>query len=363
MRRILPTTWLALAACPALAGPPVAAAPAPAFATVAVGRPLSFPADHGSHPQFRTEWWYLTGWLSAPDGAPLGFQVTFFRTRPGVAEANPSTFAPRQLLIAHVALSDPSHGRLWQDQRVRRAGLGLAEALEGDTAVWVGDWSLRRVADRYRALVTAADFALDLTLAVTQPPLLNGEGGFSRKGPAATAASFYYSLPHLAVTGRLARGDRREPVSGEAWLDHEWSSEYLDAEAVGWDWIGIDLEHGAALMAFRIRDAAGRARWAGGSLRDPDGRTLIFDPSQIEFTPRRLWRSPRTGVGYPVAWTVRTGARRFELEPLMDDQENDTRASTGAIYWEGAVRAAENGRPAGRGYLELTGYGEPLRLR
>ncbi len=368
VRRILLPAWLALGACPgaagpAIAGPAVAAEPAPAFAAVAAGRPLSFPTDYGSHPQFRTEWWYLTGWLSTPEGAPLGFQVTFFRTRPGVAEANPSTFAPRQLLIAHVALSDPHHGRLWQDQRVRRAGLGLAEAREGDTAVWIGDWSLRRSADLYRAQVKAADFALDLALASTQPPLQNGDRGFSRKGPAPASASYYYSLPHLAVTGRLARGGRSESVSGEAWLDHEWSSEYLDAGAVGWDWIGIDLERGAALMAFRIRDAGGQARWAGGSLRDPDGRTRIFDPSQIEFTPRRVWRSPRTGVDYPVAWTVRAGERSFDLQPLMDDQENDTRLSSGAIYWEGAVRASENGRPAGRGYLELTGYGEPLRLR
>ncbi len=354
----------ALAAATPAAEP--AADPAPPPATpVTAGRVLRFPVDYGSHPLFRTEWWYVTGWLATAQGAPLGFQITFFRTRPGLAESNPSAFAPRQLLIAHVALSDPGRGRLWRDQRVRRAGMGIAEAREGDTDVWVGDWSLRRTADAYRASLAAEDFALDLTLEPTQPPLLNGDRGFSKKDPAADAASYYYRLPHLAVTGQLAGAGgagRREAVSGEAWLDHEWSSEYLDADAVGWDWIGIDLDQGAALMAFRIRGADGKARWAGGTLRDADGQTHSFAPAEVEFTPRRTWRSARTGIRYPVAWTVRVGGRSFDLQPLMDDQENDARLSTGAIYWEGAVRVSQAGKPVGRGYLELTGYGEKLRL-
>ena len=154
-----------------------------------------------------------------------------------------------------------------------------------------------------------------------------------------------------------------ERVSGEAWLDHEWSSEYLDADAIGWDWIGINMDDGAALMAFRIRGAHGESRWAGGTLRAGDGRVQILGPGDVEFHAGRSWTSPRTHIAYPVQWRVRAGGREFELQPLMDDQENDTRLSTGAIYWEGAVRAYERQRPVGRGYLELTGYGERLRLR
>jgi predicted secreted hydrolase len=152
-------------------------------------------------------------------------------------------------------------------------------------------------------------------------------------------------------------------VTGEAWFDHEWSSEYLDAAAVGWDWIGINLDDGAALMAFRIRGAQGDAHWAGGTLRGGDGRMQILAPADVEFRPGRRWTSPRTQITYPVQWHVRAGSREFDLEPLLDDQENDTRLTTGAIYWEGAVRAYEGQHPVGRGYLELTGYGERLRLR
>ena len=333
------------------------------YAAVSADRPLMFPADYGSHPQFRTEWWYVTGWLTTARGEPLGFQITFFRTKPDIDQNNPSAFSPRQLLIAHCAISDPKRGRLWQDQRIRRAGLNLADATTGDARVWIDAWSLQRTAGGYAVKVDAEDFSFDLTLTETQGLLLNGGAGVSRKGPAAQAASYYYSLPHLRVAGGIARHGSAERVTGEAWFDHEWSSEYLDAAAVGWDWIGINLDDGAALMAFRIRDARGAAHWSGGTLRGSDGRVQILETSDVEFRPGRRWTSPRTQITYPVQWHVRAGSREFDLEPLLDDQENDTRLSTGAIYWEGAVRAYERARPAGRGYLELTGYGERLRLR
>src|SRR3984885_12595125 len=180
---------------------PSYSAAAPAFAPVVENHPLTFPADFGSHPQFRTEWWYVTGWLTTEHGDPLGFQVTFFRTKPDIDENNPSAFAPHQLLIAHCAISDPKRGRLWQDQRIRRAGLGLAEAETGDTNVWIDGWELKREAGAYTAKIDAEDFGFDLRLAPTQPELLNGNAGLSRKGPAVQAASYYYSLPHMQVAG------------------------------------------------------------------------------------------------------------------------------------------------------------------
>ncbi|HSO08038.1 MAG TPA: carotenoid 1,2-hydratase [Pelomicrobium sp.] len=326
------------------------------------GREIRFPADEGSHPRYRTEWWYVTGWLA--DGErDLGFQVTFFRSRSAAQAGNPSAFALEQLLFAHAGLSDPAVGRLLHDERAARAGFGLAEAREGSTQVWIDDWSLRQDGERYRALIPTRDFRLDLTFARVQPPLLNGRDGFSQKGPDPLAASYYYSLPHLQVTGRVARRGREAAVTGEAWFDHEWSSEIMDENAVGWDWIGINLAGGGALMAFRMRDRDGNEYWAGGTLREAGGATRTFTPAEIEFTPGRRWTSPRTGIAYPVEWTVRAGDLTVTLAPLMDDQENDARGSVGTVYWEGAVRAlAPGGRELGRGYLELTGYGARLDL-
>lgn len=348
-----------LSAAPGTEPPQIVVPPSP----VVPGQALEFPRDYGSHPQFGLEWWYLTGWLETRAHERLGFQITFFRTRQALADSNPSAFAPRQLLIAHCAISDPKRGHLWQAQRIRRAGLGLAEAQTGDTRVWIDDWQLERGAGAYQAHIAAEDFGLDLSLEFTQPAMLNGAAGYSRKGPAPESASYYYSEPHLRVSGRITRASRPDVVSGEAWLDHEWSSRYLDREADGWDWVGLNLDDGSALMAFRIRDHQGQSYWAGGTLRDGQGRARVFGPDEVEFTPGRRWRSPRTGISYPVAWQLRVGARRFEIEPLLDDQENDTRLSSGAIYWEGAVRAQENARAVGSGYLELTGYGHPLSLR
>ena len=326
------------------------------------GRALEFPRDEGSHPDFRTEWWYVTGWLENSVRNPLGFQITFFRARPSFRNENPSAFAPRQVLVAHAALSDPAQGKLIHEQRAARAAFDLAGARENGLHVWLDDWQLRAEASGYRALVTGTALALDLAFTPTQPPLLQGDAGYSRKGPRADSASYYYSLPHLAVQGEITRGRKRDAVQGAAWLDHEWSSSYMDERAVGWDWIGVNLDDGGALMAFRMRDISGASLWAGATLRAPGQTARTFGADDVRFTPRRTWRSPRTGANYPIAWTVFAGELRFDIEPLMDDQENDARLTTGAIYWEGAVRASRGGQSLGRGYLELTGYWRRLRL-
>jgi predicted secreted hydrolase len=335
----------------------------PVYAPVVPGRALEFPADHGSHPEFRTEWWYVTGWLQTAAGEPLGFQVTFFRTRPQLDEANPSAFAARELVIAHAAVSDPRHGSLWKEQRIARAALELAGARRGQADVWLDQWRLQGDSGKWQVQLAGETLALSLAFTPSQPPLVNGDGGVSRKGPAPQSSSWYYSLPHLQVTGTVARGGARAAaVTGSAWLDHEWSSEYLDPGARGWDWIGLNLDDGGALMAFRIRDRDGATRWAGATLRSADGTVRKFQPDELRFTAGRQWSSPRTGTAYPIEWQIVAGDRTLALRPLMPDQENDARLSTGAIYWEGAVTAFENDARVGRGYLELTGYGEPLKL-
>ncbi len=335
------------------------------YPAVTAGRTLVFPRDHGAHPDFRTEWWYVTGWLKTPRGEDLGFQVTFFRTRTPYASDNPSAFAPRQLILAHAALADPKLGRLRHDQRAARSALGVAGADEGTTRTWIDAWRLALEGNAYRAVIPARDFGLDLAFASDRAPLLQGTNGVSRKGPGEGEASYYYSRPGLTVTGSIERGAGREPVIGRAWLDHEWSSQYMASGAAGWDWIGINLDDGGALMAFRMRGKDGGVLYAGGTLMRPDGSTRALGPAEITFTPLRQWRSPRTGTSYPVSIRVQAGDAAWRVEPLLDDQELDSRVSTATIYWEGAVRVFREGGvagPAGRGYLELTGYWQPMRI-
>ena len=336
----------------------------PAFAEGVHPRTLVFPADTGAHPDTRTEWWYVTGALQAA-GQLYGFQITFFRSRTGIPDSHPSRFAASQLVFAHAAVSDLKQGRLRHDQRIARAGFGVAQAAEGDTALTLHDWQLRRDGAGYRAQATSdlGRFGLALTLTPTQPLLLQGDAGFSRKGPQPQQASHYVSEPQLGAAGTLTLDGQAMAVQGKAWLDHEWSDSLLDPQAVGWDWIGINLDDGSALTAFRLRRADGSALWAGGSFRAAGQPVRDFKPDELHFTPLRAWTSPVTRAVYPVEWAVDTPAGRFAVRALLDNQELDSRASTGAIYWEGLSELLDaSGRRVGLGYLEMTGYAQAMHL-
>ncbi len=324
-----------LGSVPLLALPFSSRAEKVSYPEVLQGRKLVFPRDHGAHPEYRVEWWYVTGWLEGP----LGFQITFFRARPEESSGNPSRFNPQQILFAHAAVSDPRRGRLVHDQRAARAGFSLAEAETERTGVWIDDWRLELEGNTYRARLAARDFEFDFAL-ISNQLVLQGDAGFSRKGHRPHEASYYYSRPQLSVFGKLSGRD----VEGTAWLDHEWSSAYLAPEAAGWDWCGLNMHDGSSFMGFRMRGRNGAVHYASPN---------------AEFKPLRTWKSPRTGVEYPVSMQVND----LRLEPLMDDQELDSRASTGTIYWEGAVRAfSKTNAEIGRGYLELTGYWKPMKL-
>jgi predicted secreted hydrolase len=336
-------------------------------------RTLVFPRDHGAHAEFHIEWWYATGELRAGAEAAFGFQVTFFRLRTGLARDDTSRFAPRQLLFAHAALTDLGARRLLHAGRIGRWNgdpkAPLAAARSDDTGVHIGDWRFAREgpadASRYaaRLLDRDAEFGFDLALTATQPVLLQGDAGVSRKGPEEAQASHYYSQPQLAVQGVLQRGNRQDPVTGVAWLDHEWSETYMHPDAVGWDWIGMNLDNGTALTAFRLRRADGTALWAGGSFRAPGATARSFATHEVVFTPGRRWTSPATAASYPVEWTLDTPVGRFAVRARLDAQELDSRSSTGTVYWEGLSELLDaQGRVIGRGYLELTGYARRLRL-
>ncbi len=352
-----------------------------AAASVQRGRVLSFPADHGAHLAARTEWWYATGWLGTEAAPTHGFQITFFRSRTFLADDNTSRFAARQLLFAHAAVTDIGTGRHAHDQRLQRwngqpgAATGAASTKQG--AVQLGGWTMEddgrgwRVRTHMRPTPARADslplpgspLALDLYLARTQPLLLQGEAGWSRKGPEPQQASHYYSEVQLQAGGTVHVGDTAATGRGRAWMDHEWSDQILAAEAVGWDWIGINLFDGSALTAFVLRRADGSALWAGGSLRAPGGAVRAFAPDELRFSAGRRWRSPATAASYPVQWQLSSPAGRYTVNALVDAQELDSRGSSGTMYWEGLSELLDGqGRRVGLGYLEMTGYAQRLRL-
>ncbi len=343
------------------------------------GRRIVLPRDHGAHLGQRIEWWYLTGWLGTSADEPThGFQVTFFRLRTDLAHDVASRFAPRQLLMAHAALADLPRARHRHAQRLARwsgdaADAALrARASIDDAGVRIGAWRLSRRDERGASLWTAAvdgdgrtadAWALELEMRATQPPLLQGDAGFSRRGPAEADASHYVTEPQLATRARLRIDGRSADLEGRAWFDHEWSDTLMPGGAVGWDWIGMNLDHGAALTAFQVRRGDGSAVWAGGTIREPGGAVRAFGAQDVRFEPRRTWRSPATGGAYPVQWVVVTPAGRFEVRSLLDAQEIDARAGTGTTYWEGLSSLHDaQGRRVGWGYLEMTGYVGRLRL-
>ncbi|MFM2397930.1 MAG: hypothetical protein RL341_87 [Pseudomonadota bacterium] len=323
------------------------------YAAVVPGRALRFPRDHGAHPDYRIEWWYVTGWLESTP-APLGFQVTFFRVRPGVAEQLRSPLAARQLVFAHAAVSDIARGKLLKAESAGRAGIGAAMS-ESDLDVRLNTWRMQRRANDQMAMrVNAESFAFDLIATPTQALMLQGKDGFSQKGPDPRLASYYMSWPQLNIDGTLTLEGKARAVRGRAWFDHEWSSEVLGDAGVGWDWIGMNLDDGGALMAFRIRNQAGQAVYAHAALRSAQGVVTQYAPDQVQWLPKRIWKSPASGASYPVELEIRIGEHNVSLMPLMDNQELITRRTGQVTYWEGLAQM--RGTLSGRGYLELTGY-------
>lgn len=336
-------------------------ADAPGLRRADPGYRPEFPRDHGPHPGFRSEWWYFTGNLSSPDGGRFGFQFTIFRfALGGHVSDRGSRWATDQAWMGHLAVTDAEGGRFHRAERFARGGsLGLAGAAAAPFSVWIGDWRMEAVGATLTPMTLSAragDFGIRLRLGQGRGPVMQGEDGYSRKGPGEGNASHYYSYPRLPVSGELLFDGGSVPVTGEAWLDREWSTSALGPDVSGWDWFALQLDDGSELMYYRLRRDDGTADpLSAGTLTDPEPRRL--DAAAVVAEPTRYWRSPDTGARYPVGWRleVPSHAMRLELEPLLDGQEMDLSVD----YWEGAVRVSgtRSGEPlAGYGYLEMTGY-------
>jgi predicted secreted hydrolase len=338
------------------------------FARADGAHPMIFPADHGSHNDFQTEWWYYTGNLTADTGEHFGYQLTFFRralTSPDQRSARDSAWAADQVYMAHLALTDVSTGKHYAFEKLARGAAGLAGAEVEPFRVWLEDWSVAGPsAGQARLRATAKDpasgldLSLDLNLADLKGPILQGDQGYSRKGPEPGNASYYVSLPRLATEGKVTVGGKPFAVDGLSWMDHEWSTSALGAEQAGWDWFSFQLDDDTELMLFRLRRADGSADgFSSGTLIAADGSTRVLSPGDFTIEATDRWRSPRTGAEYPAAWmlSVPSADLRLSITPWLADQE----MAVSYTYWEGAAKAQgmRNGqRVAGNGYVELTGY-------
>ena len=334
------------------------------FARATEPHEFVFPADHGSHPEFRTEWWYFTGNLETTSGRHFGFELTFFRyalAAPSARFESSSEWRTDQIWMAHFAVTDSATGKFIARERLTRAALGLAGATVDPWRVWVEDWSAVGATSEGLTLRLRAEddaIGLDLDLKSTVPHVAHGDRGLDAKGAEVGNASHYYSVPRLAADGAVTVEGETFAVTGLAWLDREWSTSALEPGIAGWDWFALHLSDGGSLMFYRLRLGNGEASpYSGGSLVDSDGVRTQLAASDVELTALDHWTSAATGIRYPIAWrlAVPKAGITLELRPYLENQELDLSVR----YWEGAVHAEGQG-PAGaltaQGYLELAGY-------
>jgi predicted secreted hydrolase len=332
---------------------------------------LEFPRDHGPHPQFRTEWWYFTGSLTAENGRELGYQLTFFRS----ALSDSASFAAshgtdersiwraRHAWMAHFAVSDIANRRFHPAERFARDAAGLAGAAAEPFRVWLGDWfaaasdAAETGAFSARLVAADADVAIDLMVTAGKPMVLQGDAGLSRKGPEPGNASIYYSFTRMPTSGSVRIDGVNFRVRGDSWLDREWSTSALSSDLAGWDWMSLQFEDGTELMLYQLRRPDGSAGpFSAGTFVQRDGSTTRLTAQDFAMTPLRRWEGSGA-TSYPVAWRVAVPSLDLQVEvtAAFDAQLMDLAVQ----YWEGSVRinGTRGGRVVGgRGYLEMTGY-------
>ena len=336
--------------------------PETGFARATAPRRFTFPADHGPHPGFRTEWWYFTGNLNTVQGQRFGYQLTFFRValKPEPV-ARSSRWGANEVFMAHFAVTDLAGKRFHYAERFSRAALGLASAGGSPLAVRLEDWSaIETAAEPWSMQLVAreGDVAVDFQLRSIKAVVLNGEGGLSRKGSEPGNASYYYSLPRMETSGTIRIGTETFSVAGLSWLDREWSTSALEADQAGWDWFALQLDDGRDLMFYRLRRSDGSAGpFSSGTLVAVDGTSRHLAREAVQLAIIDWWTSPGSGCRYPSRWRLRVPAEGLDLEivPRLADQE----LLASVRYWEGAVtvKGIPAGSAGGSGYVEMTGYG------
>ena len=331
--------------------------PDPGFVRALEPRTFLFPADHGAHPEFATEWWYFTGNLRTADDERFGYQLTLFRV--GLIPGEPledSRWRSHQLYMGHLAISDIAQGRHHSSERFSRAAAGLAGATRKPLRIWLGPWSIEGSGTALfplRLRAETPEMAIDLQVHPgDRPMVLQGDRGLSQKGAAPGNASYYYSYTRLPTRGDIRLDDRRLTVVGNSWFDREWSSSALAEDQAGWDWFALQLDDERDLMFYRMRDKQGQAqRFSKGVLVAADGTVLPLSLDDVTLTTLGEWRSD-DGVAYPTRWRLQIPGHAIDLrvEAAFDDQEMRHTVR----YWEGAV--VVSGSHDGVGYLELSGY-------
>jgi predicted secreted hydrolase len=344
------------------------------FQSATAGYQYQFPRDHGSHPTYRTEWWYYTGHLQSKNGRTFGFELTFFRrgVPPDDIKTLPSKWSVNHLYLAHFAVTDISGQQFHFSEKISREGLGKAGADESRLHVWIDDWRAEVSMDQTGTHTLSAHdktHALALTLQPAKPLVINGSEGISRKGEGVGQASHYYSFTRLATTGSLTIKGERFEVTGVTWMDHEFGSADLGNDQVGWDWFSIQLDDKSELMLYRMRRGDGSSDPASsGTVVSADGRTRHLEVTDFQIESTATWTSPASKATYPAKWrlTVPSLDLTVEVTPFVADQELRTSRSAQVTYWEGAVAVAgtKQGRPLkGQGYVELTGYAERIHQK
>jgi predicted secreted hydrolase len=342
-----------------------AAGPVSDFRLALPGYEFSFPRDHGSHPEFRTEWWYYTGHLRTGSGRRYGFELTFFRV--GVArpeQAAETEWEIRDIMPAHFAITDVAARDFRYYEKLNRASVFTAGAEEGRLGVFNEAWrAITNPDGSWRIIAREGSDSIDLTLRSRKPPAIHGTNGVSVKAEGVGYASHYYSMTRLEATGTV----NGQKARGQAWMDHEFGSSALRENQTGWDWFSIQLDNDTEIMLYVIRRTDGTPdTTSSGSIIASDGRVIPVRREQMRITALATWKSPSSGATYPVRWRIEIPPFNVSLlvEPLMRNQELNTRGSTGVTYWEGAVDVTGSfgGIPVrGEGYVELTGYDAPLR--
>lgn len=336
------------------------------FAIADGSRPWHFPQDQGSHPDFQTEWWYYTGNLDTQDGRHFGYQLTFFRRAllpPQLVVQRPSDWATNQVYMAHFALTDVAANSYHAFEDFSRAAAGLAGAQSDPYSVWLDDWQVRQVSTNTYQLQAKQDgFAIQLSLNNVKSFILQGNHGYSLKGPAPGQASYYYSQTRLQTQGEVTSDGRQYTVSGLSWMDHEFSTSALGKNQVGWDWFALQLNDQTELMVYQLRMADGSIDlFSSGSYVMPDGSVHTLALQDFHIQVEDYWTSPQTKTKYPARWTVEVPGEDLilNIEPYIPDQE----LRVSFTYWEGAVKftGTSHGKPvSGSGYVELTGYTNSL---